>query len=782
MPDKIGRFELVTQLAQSPVATVYKALDTENQQTVALKIVRLSAVKDGAALLKAVLAESDQAKPLSSHNIAALYGVGEEDGQLLAATEYVQGNSIATTLARHEGFSIWDLQDIARQACHALDHAQGHKVVHQALEPAKIMVQWDGQVKILGFGISAMSAHAAENSGAIPEVLHYASPEQLRGETCDHRSVLFSLGAVLYEMATEQKAFPGETAEQVRQAILESQPALPVRLKPNVNQVLSKLIMKALSKSPDERYQSGQELVRDLEQCKSGNTLASAAVAAPQKPKAQAVAAGAGQNSAAMRSVSPSSSETTLTAPGLAPKRASSAASSAGPLPSPGLPKITASAAPVEEPKPSFAVDPMMADEEDSPAAAVRRSFSEMSELPPLKEIYVAPPPPPVADEPAEIESLPQVVLKKAQPEKPSLQVREVAQKAATAIRRTPPKLYLYAMGGAALIIALVVGGMALMNYWQDRDNGGSGSVAPGSAVTQPSLAQNAQPAQPPAPEPQPQSEVASPPNTQPQNAETAAPSTEASARTSRGRKTKSRPAAAPVLSQLTVSSNPAGAQITFDGSPLCVTPCTLTGIAPGAHAVAASKSGYGSESRNISLASGANGSIAIDLNALSAKLAVASSPAGAVILIDGQDTGKLSPAQFILDKPGAHTVTLRRSGYLDETSTVNAETGQTSNVNLALKPLGSTDEIRAAGGHFKKVFGGSDTASMGIVSIKTQPKGAQIMVNNRVLDKTSPFDFYLNPGTYVIDITMSGYHSLHRVIVVEQREKVAIEESLSPE
>ena len=166
----------------------------------------------------------------------------------------------------------------------------------------------------------------------------------------------------------------------------------------------------------------------------------------------------------------------------------------------------------------------------------------------------------------------------------------------------------------------------------------------------------------------------------------------------------------------------------------------------------------------------------------LSAKLAVASTPAGAVIVIDGQDTGKLSPTQFILNKAGTHTVTLRRSGYLDETSTVNAEAGQTASVNAVLKPLGSTDEIRGAGGKFKKVFGGGDTAGMGIVSIKTQPKGAQIMVNNRVLDKTAPFDFYLNPGTYVLDITMSGYRSLHRVIVVEPREKVAIEEPLTPE
>ncbi|PYV76026.1 MAG: hypothetical protein DMG97_05230, partial [Acidobacteria bacterium] len=209
---------------------------------------------------------------------------------------YVQGNSIATMLARKEGFSIWDLQDITRQTCQGLDHARVNKVLHYSLEPAKIMVQWDGMVKVLGFGMSAMNSHAIE-SAALPEVLHYASPEQLRGETCDHRSMLFSLGAILYEMATEQKAFTGETAEQLRVAILEQTPPLPVRLKANVNAGLSGLIMKALAKLPDERYQSGQELVRDLEQCKNSTSpLKSAPVVAPVKAKAFSAAAGAISN------------------------------------------------------------------------------------------------------------------------------------------------------------------------------------------------------------------------------------------------------------------------------------------------------------------------------------------------------------------------------------------------------------------------------------------------------------------------------------------------------
>ncbi len=138
--------------------------------------------------------------------------------------EYVQGNSVATMLARKEGFSIWDLQDIARQACQGLDHAHVRKVVHCSLEPAKIMVQWDGIVKLLGFGVSRTGMGAAWAAGAAPEILHYMSPEQLRGDEIDARSNLFTLGAILYEMVTERKAFNGDDAEQVRNAILEMMP------------------------------------------------------------------------------------------------------------------------------------------------------------------------------------------------------------------------------------------------------------------------------------------------------------------------------------------------------------------------------------------------------------------------------------------------------------------------------------------------------------------------------------------------------------------------------
>jgi len=740
MSNRIGRFEIVSQLGQSPFATVSKAIDTESQQTVALKVVDLAKVKDRSALVKQVFEESDKAKPLNSHNIAALYGVGDEGDQLLASIEYVQGNSVGTTLARKDGFSIWDLQDIARQVCHALDHAHVHGVIHHSLEPSKIMVQWDGLVKVLGFGISTMNSSAMDSSAA-PEMLHYSSPEQVRGEPCSNRSALFSLGAVLYEMATEQRAFPGETADEVRKAILESTPPLPVRLKANLNPGLSDLIMKALAKSPQERYQSGQDLVRDLENNKTSATKVTAQPVI-QKAKAQAAAAGA---SAAAPSVS--------------------------------KPKITASAA-ASPAKRKFAVDPMMAQESENAGSSA--SFSEISELPPLKETYTPPSP---AGGPELPEPQPQVVLGKRIEEKPKVQVREVAQKAVSEIRGTPPKLFLYAIAVAVVVIAAIVTGIMLHNYLEDRIQSDGLSLAAPVAKPAPGPVTPAGPAQPVAAEPAPAAET-SQPQPEPEQLQPAAPELAASpvARKARGKKQK-QAAAAVAGAELSITSTPAGAQIVFDGNALCQTPCTLTGIAPGQHTVSAAKSGYGSEARNITMASGQNGTIALQLGPLAARLSVASTPSGAVILVDGKDSGKLTPALLTLEKSGAHTILLRRYGYLEQSASVNSEAGQTANLSLNLKALGNTEEIRPAGGKFLKVFGkGGGSSEMGIVSIKTQPKGAQITVNNRVLDKTSPFDFYLNPGTYVIDITMSGYRSVHRVINVAQQEKVAMEVTLSPE
>jgi serine/threonine protein kinase len=799
MSNKIGRFEIINEIARSEIGCTYKASDTENGHTVALKTIDLQLLGDQAeALVQRIVEEAETSKALSSQNIAVLYGAGDIDGKLCAAMDYVQGNSIATMLARKEGFSIWDLQDITRQTCQALDHARVHKVVHYSLEPAKIMVQWDGTVKILSFGISGMGAYAVLATGKAPEVLHYLSPEQLRGDSMDARSNLFTLGAVLYEMVTERKAFDGEDADQLRHQILEQMPVAPDQINAKIHPALSEVIMKALAKAPEGRYASGQELVTDMERCKESATKAAAAkkpsqpqqgldVPQAQKP-APAVAASAAMATAAAKSISPKAAPD---ASRKAVAAAAGAANTAAPAPrqSPS-PQATArgrqsSSAAIAQPEPEtapgIAVDPMM--DESRSAGTPGRSFSDMDELPPLKEVYIAPPP---SAEPEELPTAtaepPAGVYAAPTREKPRVQPRQVAKQAVKEIKKTPPKLFMYSIGAAICLILAVTAGIALHLRSQNADeNAGSVvSTAPASSGTararrsstpetaaQTAMAsQDSSPVQAVAPE-----RIEAEP----------APVTVTPRYNRRKIKLTPPPRSAIIPGQLTINSTPEGAQVRIDGrtDPSWVTPYNLPGLAPGQHSVTVSKAGYAAENRTIDVASASKSFLVVQLAQITATAAVTSTPSGAAVFVDGKDSGRLTPAQIPVDRPGSHTFLVRKSGYLEEVTTVNLQAGQTYHFAPTLRVLGTTGEIKTVG-KFKKIFGGGgENSGMGTVSVKTQPKNAQIAVNRRLVDKATPVEFYLNPGAYVIDITLSGYKTIHRVVNIEKGNKVAIDETL---
>lgn len=830
MPTKIGRFEILSEIAKSENGSVYKANDPESGQTVALKTLRLETLpsEQASALVQQVVQEAESTKILNSHNIALVYGAGEMEGQFCAAMEYVQGNSIATMLARREGFSIWDLLDISRQACQGLDHAHSHQVVHYSLEPAKVMVTWDGTVKILGFGISSMGVPAVQATGQAPAVLYYVSPEQVRGEPLDARSNLFSWGVVLYEMVTERKAFEGEDADTVRQKILEEMPAPPVHIHPKVHPALSDVIMKALAKSPEERYQSGQDLVNDLEKCKESATKVSAKKSGPQPAQGLNVAKAAAPVAVPARPAQPAApvqpqirppekaAEAAAKAPSAKPvskpaeaatikaappsgtpysaAKAAAAAAGAGSVVSTSVatpkldpsaqfvrscvkaavealtPEATLSAAETAEevPAANTAVDPMMA-EGAQDGGVHGPSFSEIDELPPLKEVYVEPAPPPSLEMPA-----PQapVLITPPEPPKPKVQPREVARKAVTEIRKTPPRLFAYSITSAVAIILLVTVGIA---YHIRSQNAEDEDLAPPPATTASSTPAPA-PAAPAqaSPDPAPAAIVAEP--APPQPAVTVKP------RFSGRRKPAPAPAPVVIPGQLTVNSTPGGAQVQVDGrgDPGWITPCNLTGLAPGQHTVVVSRAGFAPETRTIDVSSGSKLFLVVQLAQVAATLSLTSQPAGAGIFVDGKDTGHITPAQVNVEK-GSHTVLIRKQGYLDETTTANVAPGQTFHFAPALRALGATDDIKIVG-KFKKFFGGGDVGGMGAVSIKTQPKGAQIAVNRRIVDKPTPVQFYLNPGNYQIDITYSGYKTIHRVINVEKGGKLAFDDTLERE
>src|SRR5271165_2638084 len=779
-----GRFEILSELSKSEHAAIFKATDTETNQTVALKTVHLESLGDHApAFVEKLLAEGEATRNLSTQNIALLYGAGEIDNQFCAAMEYVQGNSVRTMVARKEGFSIWDLLDITRQFCAGLEHASELGVVHYSLEPAKVMVQWDGLVKILGYGISSMSLIEAGGGAGLGPLLPYCSPEQVRGDDIDLRSNLFTWGTILYEMVADRRAFDAAEPDVLTQQILSDMPPKPALLNPKIHPGVSALIMKALAKHPEERYQFARDLVNALESCKENGKKSSAATrkSAPARTAVAPVAPAAREAAAskfiaaAPRTVvnkaaadprpappprpaapptfepapsmaEPSISEASIpeasvyAPPRVEPRaftdsatfapetKAASAAAGVGagatstrafgvdasqfmddpvetsPLsrPTPVLSAATVEPPPVE--KPVF-VDPIMG---DAPAETEpRKSFSDLDELPPMKPVVFEAPAPPLEEEaPERLEPTAMQVLRGKKEEKPKIQPREVAEKALYEIKTVPPKLIIFSILGAVVLILIVA--VAVYFHVRSEDDESTAAPRPMKETSQP---QPAAPAVSEAP-------VAAP---------AAEPEPEVTVRQidKRAASKKRAPAPAPVAiipGQAQVDSNPQGAQIQIDGKsdPSWVTPFNLTGLAPGQHTISVSKSGYTSDTRSIDVPAGGKSFVSLHLAPINALVVVNSNPAGAEVILDGKNTGRTTPAQFAVEK-GSHTVVLRKQGYLDETTTADLAPGQNLQFGPALRPLGNVDDIKTVG-KFKKLFGGGgDTvAGMGTVGIRT--------------------------------------------------------------
>jgi hypothetical protein len=339
--------------------------------------------------------------------------------------------------------------------------------------------------------------------------------------------------------------------------------------------------------------------------------------------------------------------------------------------------------------------------------------------------------------------------------------------------------LMLYSIAGAAVLILAIAIGLVWHIHSLNSDDD-SGAVRTSSEA--PVATQSASPAQNAATQPgiAPATEVD---ESAAEPADTANSQPAASART-RGPKARSKKAAAapaaPIVipGQMVLDSTPQGAQVQVDGrtDPSYVTPFLLPGMAPGPHTITVSKSGYSSDTRSVDIASGNKASLVVHLTQLMATLSVTSNPAGANVFIDGRDTGKTTPAQVSVDK-GQHVVLVRKMGFLDETASPQFVLGQTVSLSPALRPLGNADDIRTVG-KMKKLFGGKGAdAGQLTVSIKTQPKGAQVTINQHMLEKSTPVEAALDPGNYMIDITLTGYAPIHKVITAEKGSKLVVDE-----
>ncbi|HSA93893.1 MAG TPA: serine/threonine-protein kinase [Terriglobales bacterium] len=705
--DRIGPFAILAELAAWEGGSVYKAADLKGR-TVALRTMRMDAPA-AQQNAEAFRAAARAASALDSPNIASVLGGGEASGLFYVALEFVEGVKLSKSLEKGEPLTLSEVTDLSRQICSGLDHAQSKGVVHPELRPGNIVLEWDGTAKIMDFGFPRR-----HTGNELSEALFYISPEEARGEPLTLRSNVFSWGAMLYQMVTGWKPFAGDTAAEVRRKIMEENPPAPHEVDKDVHPNISWIVMKALAKAPADRYATGADLVRDLENYR--HLQIAPAEPAPEPPAPPAKPAAPAPAKPAAPAPAPPRETTFMYAP---------------PAPPPAPP-------PKVFPKPEAPAAPAPAKPEAPPAA-------------PPAPLAPAPPaaaaPPPAAAPPKAERATPKAAPQAVAPKPPAAAKPKAPESG-------PSNKLIYMMGGAIGLLVIITVVLAVMlRRPAPEQEAAAAAPAPAASLAKPEPATPATEPEPATPEP----------------------------RTAAARAKAKQPPPAPaapviVTGDVSIDSNPPGAEILIDGKAAGVTPHTAS-LNAGSHTITISKAGHTAVTRTIEVSAGQKATVAVGLTELAATLSVSSDPAGAAILLDGKATGKVTPAQLIVAK-GSHAITVRKQGYRDASETMQLSPGQSAQFAPTLSLTGSTENIKVVG-RFGGIFGGKPEDS-GRVTVRTNPKGAQVTVNGQALGKNTPVDFYLNPGTYEIVVSREGYKPVKKLVTVEKGGKHVVDETLA--
>jgi serine/threonine protein kinase len=272
---KLGPYEILAPLGAGGMGEVYRARDTRLDRSVAIKILPHHLSTDSSAKLR-FEREAKTVSALNHPNICSLFDVGSLDGTDFLVMECIEGESLAQRIAKG-ALPTEQVLKVGTEIADALDKAHRSGVVHRDLKPGNIMVTKSG-AKLLDFGLAkpatapvsavtitkvAASSPVTEQ-GTIVGTFQYMSPEQVEGKQLDGRSDIFSIGAVLYEAVTGQRAFEGKSQLSVASAILEKEPAPISTLKPLAPRTLDHIIRRCLAKDPDDRWQSARDLALEL--------------------------------------------------------------------------------------------------------------------------------------------------------------------------------------------------------------------------------------------------------------------------------------------------------------------------------------------------------------------------------------------------------------------------------------------------------------------------------------------------------------------------------------
>jgi len=255
------------------MGVVYKAVDPVIGRTVAVKTIRLSEEGTGLSrpeLLTRFQTEARAAGLLTHPNIVVVFDAGEEDGLYYITMELVEGKSLQALLDDGHAFPLPRTLRIMEQTCSALQFAHERNVIHRDIKPANLMLTADDTVKVTDFGTAKiLQFGTVQQTAHVMGTPSYMSPEQVKGRAVDGRSDIFSLGVMLYEMVTNEKPFPGQNITTVIYKIVNEDPVPPRQINPTIHPGISAVVMRALEKEPDQRYQNCREMLEDLRNYRS---------------------------------------------------------------------------------------------------------------------------------------------------------------------------------------------------------------------------------------------------------------------------------------------------------------------------------------------------------------------------------------------------------------------------------------------------------------------------------------------------------------------------------
>ena len=261
--ERLGPYKVTGIAGQGGMGTVYKGVHDETQQEAAIKVLAPTLATD-MSFRERFAAEIESLKKLQQANIVVLYGFGEEAGHLFYAMELVTGQSLQDELKRGRRFTWREVVDISIQVCAALKHAHDHGIIHRDLKPANLLLDDDGHVKLLDFGIAKLFGATDLTTNTVLGTADFMAPEQAEGKTSGPKTDLYSLGCVMYSLLTGRPPFTGKSVPEVVHKVRFEEPIPVSRINSDTPAALEKLIDLLLQKAPENRVPTALALSHRL--------------------------------------------------------------------------------------------------------------------------------------------------------------------------------------------------------------------------------------------------------------------------------------------------------------------------------------------------------------------------------------------------------------------------------------------------------------------------------------------------------------------------------------